>query len=174
MFHPSRFGATTFARRPPLQLIRSDSPARTRVEPTDEEPLEVDLLADIAAGLAATISAEVVPSGAERRWTRLLVTRRYEAWLIAWPSGTGLALHDHGGAAGVLHVVAGVLEETFLDGRARRLEPGDVAAFGPAHVHGVRNDRREEALSVHVYSPPLREINSHTAGAVVLPLRAER
>jgi hypothetical protein len=32
-------------------------------------------------------------------------------------------------------------------------------AFGAGHVHDVRNEAAEHALSLHVYSPPLTSMN---------------
>jgi hypothetical protein len=32
---------------------------------------------------------------------------------------------------------------------------GSTLAFGAGHVHDVRNEANEHALSLHVYSPPL-------------------
>ena len=37
----------------------------------------------------------------------------------------------------------------------RHLVAGDTVAFDSAHVHAVHNPGEIEALSVHVYSPPL-------------------
>ena len=68
-----------------------------------------------------------------------------EAWVITWAPGTGLALHDHGGAAGALTVVGGRLHERF--GRRewpgvlehRNLEVGQVLSFDADHVHQITN-----------------------------------
>ena len=35
------------------------------------------------------------------------------------------------------------------------LGPGDARAFSPGHVHEVRNDSDQSALSLHAYSPRL-------------------
>ena len=75
-------------------------------------------LADIAAGFAAQVdtteldAAEIVDG---RRYVCLVRTGSYEAWLIEWSPASMLALHDHGGAAGVLHVVDGELIEKYRD-----------------------------------------------------------
>ncbi len=119
------------------------------------------VLCAIASGLAeVTLPWELrygdVP--AERRFARLLSTPAYEAWVICWPAGTALDLHDHGGSAGAFTVVAGQLDETTVnDGRVvgQRYQPGETASFGPAHVHAVANRGQRLATSIHVYSPPL-------------------
>jgi mannose-6-phosphate isomerase-like protein (cupin superfamily) len=183
MVHPSRYDARPLIdRRSAVQLLQSadEITARNRRDTTNDVPLDPELLADIAAGLARVVSPELLPdepatTGDPRRWAKVLVTGRYEAWLIAWPPGSGLDLHDHGGSAGVFQVVRGTLDETTVDGNTRGLGAGDVATFGPAHVHGVRNRRREEAMSIHVYSPPRRAVRfagaGDTVGATVLALR---
>ena len=70
----------------------------------------------MAAGLAADAATEA-PAGEGRRWRRLVATDRYEAWVIAWPHGTGLALHDHAGSAAGVAMVAGRLRERYLVGQ---------------------------------------------------------
>jgi hypothetical protein len=103
------------------------------------------------------------------------------AWLITWAPGTGLDLHDHGGSAGTLAVVAGELTERHTniseltaDGpasfgpdtlRRRRLGPGTLTTFGPDHVHEVRNDGLEPAVSIHVYAPGLTDMAFYDAPA---------
>src|SRR4051794_23402743 len=54
----------------------------------------------------------------ERWYTPLAVAAGFEGWLITWPAGARLALHDHGVAGGTLVVVEGELTERY----GRRLE----------------------------------------------------
>lgn len=91
----------------------------------------------------------------------------FEAWLLGWPVGEGIELHDHGPSAGALVVVEGTLIETYLapgwvrrNGRLRhrRLPEGSLVAFGPDHTHDVVNGGESQALSIHVYSPRLRSM----------------
>ncbi len=52
--------------------------------------LPIEVLGDIAAGLAAAVTGDEVriEPGQLRGFVRLLETQSYEAWLIAWaPSG---------------------------------------------------------------------------------------
>jgi hypothetical protein len=108
------------------------------------------------------------------------------AWLITWAPGTGLDLHDHGGSAGSLAVVSGVLSERYgrlapgepdepgagrLQGRLRRrrLRRGSVTTFGPDHVHAVRNEGVEPAVSIHVYVPGLTEMAFYDAPPAARP-----
>ena len=41
------------------------------------------------------------------------------------------------------------------------LSDGSLRAFGTKHIHKVTNSRLEPAVSVHVYSPALVEMNSY-------------
>jgi mannose-6-phosphate isomerase-like protein (cupin superfamily) len=107
-------------------------------------------------------------AGGPRWYEPLMEEAEFEAWLLGWPVGEGIELHDHGSSSGTLVVVEGVLSETYVypsDGvgpggrlRHRRLLPGDLVSFGPEHIHDVVNGGREQALSIHVYSPRLRSM----------------
>ena len=127
--------------------------------------LDAGVLSAIASGLAAVTLPWEQRTGDvphERRYERLLSTPVYEAWVICWPIGTALDLHDHGGSAGAFTVVAGQLDETTIDHgelTVHRYESGDTATFGPTVVHGVENRGERLATSVHVYSPPLDVMN---------------
>jgi Cysteine dioxygenase type I len=144
------------------------------------DALDCELLQDIAEGLARSVSAGQLPPGGERRWIRLLDTRSYDAWLIGWPPGTGLDLHDHGESSAALCVVEGSLDEHHLSPlppggvMTRQLGAGDALAFGSAHVHAMHNSSDVEALSVHVYSPPLSTMTffEQGAGSQLFPLDA--
>jgi quercetin dioxygenase-like cupin family protein len=142
--------------------------------------VDSEVLCAIASGLAAVtlpweLSTGDVPS--ERRYARLLSTPVYEAWVICWPVGTTLDLHDHGGSAGAFTVVSGQLDETTIsDGQVEqhRYESGETASFGPALVHAVANRGTGLATSVHVYSPPLEVMDyydSNEDGDFVAVLR---
>jgi Cysteine dioxygenase type I len=122
------------------------------------------VLAEIAAGLAQTAPAGeyIWTEGTRRRYTRLLDTDCYDAWLIAWSASASLELHDHGGSHGAVVVAAGRLAETYTDRRwhhpvrTRVLDDGSTLLIPATRVHEVSNPGPAEALSVHVYSPPLR------------------
>jgi hypothetical protein len=118
----------------------------------------LDLLA-----LAQACAAGVPPSteraaATERRYELLEAADDFEVWVIHWPSGGQLDLHDHGGSAGALWVRSGtLLEGGLVNGRvrSRRLISGQGISFGPSHVHDVVNRGPGPATSVHAYSPPL-------------------
>jgi mannose-6-phosphate isomerase-like protein (cupin superfamily) len=126
-------------------------------------PLPFDALEAIVAGLAQTApeADHCWTEGTGRRYARLLDTSRYDAWLIVWSQSSSLDLHDHGGSQGALIVATGRLVETYTDLEGRHLvrtrvvHGGDVITIPATRVHQVSNPGPGEAVSVHVYSPPL-------------------
>jgi hypothetical protein len=104
----------------------------------------------------------------ERWYAPLLQDDICEAWLLGWPSGGGIELHDHGTSSGALVVVEGALLETSIAAsdwgrpggrlRHRRLSEGALVSFGPDHIHDVINSGAGQALSIHAYSPRLRSM----------------
>jgi hypothetical protein len=100
----------------------------------------------------------------ERAYRLLVSSLHLEAWLICWPSGGRLELHDHGGASGALHVVSGSLRETYLTPgaarpRTRSLAAGEAIAFPGDYVHDVMNRGQALATSVHVYGVATRSMS---------------
>jgi hypothetical protein len=99
----------------------------------------------------------------ERSWKLVARTPDFDAWLIAWPRGGKVELHDHGASSGAVRVIAGTLVEAVPwredSGRLalvrHELRPGTTLEFGTGHVHDVTNESDEYALSLHVYSPAL-------------------
>lgn len=91
------------------------------------------------------------------------MTTEFDAWVIAWPYGGLIELHDHGPSRGAFVVLEGALVEStpWRDDTGRLMlehrEHGCGAArrFAPGHVHDVRNVSESVALSLHVYHPPL-------------------
>jgi predicted metal-dependent enzyme (double-stranded beta helix superfamily) len=118
----------------------------------------------------------------EGRWyEQIRVNDSCELWLISWLPGQSTGFHDHGGANGAFGVVWGELDEQMVArgpagpassaGTAvRAVSAGQVRAFGPRHVHDVRNSSADAvAVSVHAYSPPLSAMTRYnlTAGGLV-------
>jgi len=118
-----------------------------------------------------------------RTWRTIAVTESFEAYVIAWPTGGSIELHDHGDSSGAVVVAAGDLVETTVasgSGSAivtaiRPLPVGSHVVFGPGHVHDIVNRGLLPALSVHVYSPVLRSMTffEHRESAGLVPIRTE-
>ena len=115
-----------------------------------------------------------------RRWELLAAAATFEAWVIGWPPGGTIALHDHGDSAGAVVVAGGELVETMViekvDGSVttttRRMGTGTSWSMGSGHVHDVVNDGPRPAVSVHVYAPRLTSMTDYRIDGGVL--RAQR
>jgi mannose-6-phosphate isomerase-like protein (cupin superfamily) len=156
----------------------------------------IDLLTTSAPGPAA-IARELADSPeiwwprvrrdtSDRWYVPLLETEDIESWLLGWPFGEGIELHDHGDSSGAMFVLEGSLRETYLAAsewmrpgghlRHRRLSAGQLVTFGPDHIHDVVNGGRRQALSIHVYSPRLRSMTfyEHRPDRGLAAVRTER
>ncbi|MFF7199337.1 cysteine dioxygenase [Streptomyces sp. NPDC008141] len=169
--------------------------------PVESAPASVDLVAEPTAPTVAELLAFVQNAAADtdliaslpldpegRTWVRLEGPGGSEAWLIAWPPGTGTGWHDHAESFGAFATAAGELKENSLavrlpasgwktlelhEGvdRERQLGPGRGRAFGTHHVHEVLNESASEhAVSVHAYYPPLPLIRRFSRTGAVLRL----
>ena len=126
-------------------------------------PVGLDGLAATAARLArSAVWKTLTPLTDTERWYALVAASdSFEAWVIGWPVGGAIELHDHGGSSGAVHVVRGALEETSTNRVSRtplaraRVAEGEGIVFGADHVHDVVNPGDEPALSIHVYAPRL-------------------
>jgi mannose-6-phosphate isomerase-like protein (cupin superfamily) len=129
-------------------------------------PLSVDDLATLVTDLAERPrewQAQLRFKHDERWWTRLAGNDVADVWLLTWVTDTNTDLHDHGDSAGAFIVVSGELEEVRPDGGtgelvAVRLQAGDVRQVERGDVHDVRSPSLLPAVSIHAYSPPLREM----------------
>ena len=67
--------------------------------------------AEIAQRLAPAVHWPGALEVQERSWKLVARTPDFDAWLIAWPSGGKVELHDHGDSSGAVSVIAGTLVE---------------------------------------------------------------
>jgi quercetin dioxygenase-like cupin family protein len=81
----------------------------------------------------------------------------FDVWLIGWPPNHRTTPHDHGESLGIVLVLEGELVETTNFAR-KELGAGQVTVVAPGAVHDVGTGEWT-ALSLHVYSPPLTEMN---------------
>ena len=96
-----------------------------------------------------------------RSWRRVAATAEFDAWLIAWPRGGEIDLHDHGDSRGALSVLEGVLTEyvpawaggAYLEMDRLELRSGTTRRLGGGYVHSVTNESDRHALSLHVLQP---------------------
>ena len=103
------------------------------------------------------------PHGTERWWTQILADGGVDVWLLSWLPGHSTDLHDHGPSAAAFAVVRGRLGELRQrsDGRLHAIthRTGAVTALAPGVLHDVHGAGKGPSVSIHAYSPPLREMN---------------
>jgi predicted metal-dependent enzyme (double-stranded beta helix superfamily) len=142
--------------------IRSTSPASVQPGRLLGAPQLADVVRRLAASPADWLAR--VRLNPEGRWyERIHLDDSHEIWVISWLPGQATGFHDHGGSAGAFAVVWGTLMERriasgALTGQvlAKPVGAGGSRAFGPQHIHDVRNAAASVvAVSVHAYSPPL-------------------
>jgi hypothetical protein len=126
----------------------------------------VDLLATARRLADSADSLPGLDDPCERCWRTIVANEQLEAWVVAWPVGGAIELHDHGNSAGAVVVARGTLTETCVrpgDDRgviatSASIGTGEHVEFGPEYVHDFVNTGPGPALSVHVYSPALRSM----------------
>jgi predicted metal-dependent enzyme (double-stranded beta helix superfamily) len=110
----------------------------------------------------------------------MVASQGLEAWVIGWPPGGAIELHDHGESRGAVVVAQGELVEMVVteDGH------GDLAAtstvlpasasvtFDMGHVHEIVNLGPGPAISVHVYAPRLTAMTYYEFSNDILETRA--
>ena len=103
-----------------------------------------------------------LPDGSDRWWTRLYAGERFDLWLLSWLPGGGTDLHDHGPSAAAFSVVRGALSEVRVDRHGRSSthirRAGSATALDRGVIHDVNGTGDAPAVSIHAYSPPLREM----------------
>src|SRR3954467_35288 len=97
-----------------MHVLDELSTSRTRAGAPPAGVLSSQQLAAIADRLAADPPLLHVPCGAQRRWALAERGQHHDAWIIAWPAGTGLAMHDHGGSRAALRIISGELFERYV------------------------------------------------------------
>jgi hypothetical protein len=126
----------------------------------------VDLLATAHRLARSATSLPGMDDPCERCWRTIVANDQFEAWVVAWPVGGAIELHDHGNSAGAVVVARGVLSETSVRpsddqtvfASSTSVGTGEHVIFGPGYVHDFVNSGPGPALSVHVYSPALHSM----------------
>ena len=128
------------------------------------QSLDLDDLVQVVRGVAADElrwRPRVRFRSESRWWTRLHGDDALDVWLLTWLQDQSTDLHDHGASAAAFTVIEGRLSEVRLAGlteRATLVPPGGIVTVAPGVVHDVRNPSGRAAISIHAYSPPLREM----------------
>ena len=126
-----------------------------------------DLTPDECMELARA-AAELVDVGALERdgdgsFELLWRDEHSEGWLNQWWASRDTGFHDHGGSCVGVHVLAGhAVSEGLAVGRQRRPHEFGAGESFSAPATGIhRVDHEPGAVTIHVYSPPLREIGHY-------------
>jgi hypothetical protein len=116
----------------------------------------------------ARAAAELVDVGALVRdgdgsFALLWRDEHSEGWLNQWWASRDTGFHDHGGSCVGVHVLAGrALSEGLAVGGPRRVHEYGAGESFSAPSSGIhRVDHAPGAVTIHVYSPPLREIGHY-------------
>jgi len=126
-----------------------------------------DLAPEECAALARAAAELIDPVALERkgegRFEPLWRTERSEAWLNMWWEPRDTGFHDHGGSCvGVYVLEGGVHNEPLVVSGPRRIgeyRAGDSFSFPGTGIHRMEHERG--AVTIHVYSPPIRAIGHY-------------
>ncbi len=103
-----------------------------------------------------------------RWWSRLHGDDTLDVWLETWPAGEATELHDHGDSAAAYTMLGGSLTEIRVRSSGQEIRSvvpaGKSVWVPPRAVHDVTNAGRAHAVSIHAYSPPLREMTFYRPG----------
>jgi len=119
------------------------------------------------SALARAVASQIETADLDRsgpgRCELLWRNEHAEAWLNTWWEPRDTGFHDHGGACVGVHVLEGAAshEQLAVQGprRIERHGAGESFALGRSGIH--RMDHDAGAVTVHVYSPPLRVIGHY-------------
>jgi len=106
----------------------------------------------------------VVDDPDTRWWMRLHEAENFDLRVLSWERDQETDWHDHSGASGAYTVTSGSLVEHYghaADNVAlttRHIGVGEVATFGPSHIHDVVYVDGAPAVSINAYSPPLSSL----------------
>ena len=133
-------------------------PARASIY--EDKVLDLEALLQIASSLALTAEryrSKLDADMAARSGIRLVGADTHDVWILRWPPGAAVTPHDHGSSNAGFVVATGTLREVRWSDGARTeqvLRHGEGTTVEAGMVHDVVA-LDEEAVSVHVYSPPL-------------------
>lgn len=98
-----------------------------------------------------------------------------EMLVLCWRPGQRTPIHDHNGSYGAVRVLEGVIWETMFtlsetSGLAyhssREWTRGDVTGADVPDIHQLGNPEvsGQDLITLHLYAPPLRTINTYRVG----------
>lgn len=144
-----------------------------RIPPTD---LQIEQLEQLVSQLDLNdILLRQHIAFSDQRYARKLLCRtsRFDMLVLCWHPGQFTTIHDHAGAINVTRVRSGILtarifevseEKSPNEKRVRlkseeELERGKLAVVDRNQIHQLANTSDEKLVTLHVYAPPLKNIN---------------
>ncbi len=99
-----------------------------------------------------------------------------EMLVLCWLPGHRTAIHDHNGSYGAIRICEGAMEEEiFALNEAGEVEfeirhrraAGEVTGTDVPDIHRIGNAETSEQrmITIHIYAPPLRIINTYQLGS---------
>lgn len=102
---------------------------------------------------------------ARRRYRLIYEDERIDVWVLSWMPGQGTGFHDHDNSSVALMCVQGAILEKQLrlpTGSSNvNMSPGTVRTGGPGYIHSVTHLEGQPAVSLHAYSPPLKQVGQY-------------
>jgi cysteine dioxygenase len=106
---------------------------------------------------------------------RVLRTDLCEMLVLCWLPGHRTSIHDHNGSYGSIGICEGSMEEEiFTLNEAGEVVPaethmraaGEVTGTGVPDIHRIGASRNaQRMITIHIYAPPLRVINTYQLGS---------
>jgi len=99
-----------------------------------------------------------------------------EMLVLSWLPGHRTAIHDHNGSYGAIRICEGAMEEEiFALNGAGQVEfdtvharaAGEVTGTDVPDIHRIGNadESGQRMITIHIYAPPLRVINTYQLGS---------
>jgi hypothetical protein len=130
---------------------------------TAPRPLTPAECADRARRAALVIDRSRVNREGDGEALLLWRSESSEAWLNLWWAPRDTGYHDHDGSCVGVHVIDGVARnEALMFGQERRVREyraGDSFSFPNHGIH--RMEHAPGAITIHVYSPPIRSLGHY-------------
>jgi len=137
--------------------------ARLRAIAASERPLAPHECAERARLAAALIEPSRLDRSGPGEAVLLWRDEHSEAWLNLWWQPRDTGYHDHTGSCVGVHVIEGrAWNEPLTVGEppeAQEYGPGETFWFPGEGIH--RMDHQPGAVTIHVYSPPIRAIGHY-------------
>ena len=138
---------------------------RTRFEvlTASDHDLSPEECARLARAASELVDVAKLERGGQGSFELLWRDEHSEAWLNTWWEPRDTGYHDHGGSCVGVYVIEGrARNEALVIAGPRHVSEhgaGEAFSFPGSGIHRMEHDRG--AVTIHVYSPPIREIGHY-------------